>query len=180
MHCRTRHILLSVSLLFISGIHAEDSSLPAYQVVANQATLPILTPALEDRKVEKLILNNGLHVYLISDPGTEQSAAGIAVESGSWDDPKEYPGMAHFLEHMLFMGTGAYPQEFEYMQFIFDHGGKVNAYTASDRTVYMFSVNNDAFEPTFDRFSHFFIDPLLAQHCIARALHAVDQEHSKN
>jgi|SRR5579862_215377 len=180
MHCRTRHILLSVSLLFISGIHAEDSSLPAYQVVANQATLPILTPALEDRKVEKLILNNGLHVYLISDPGTEQSAAGIAVESGSWDDPKEYPGMAHFLEHMLFMGTGAYPQEFEYMQFIFDHGGKVNAYTASDRTVYMFSVNNDAFEPTFDRFSHFFIDPLLAQHCIARELHAVDQEHSKN
>ena len=88
--------------------------------------------------------------------------------------------MAHFLEHMLFMGTAAYPNEFEYMQFINDHGGSVNAFTASDRTVYMFSVNNDAFDESLDRFSHFFIDPLLSPNCIERELHAVDQEHSKN
>ncbi len=88
--------------------------------------------------------------------------------------------MAHFLEHMLFMGTGAYPNEFEYMQYINDHGGSVNAFTASDRTVYMFSVNNDAFEESLDRFSHFFIDPLFSPNCINRELHAVDQEHSKN
>ena len=151
-----------------------------YQIVEDRATLPILTPALENRSVEKLILQNGLHVYLVHDPGIEQSAAALCVEVGSWDDPKEYPGMAHFLEHMLFMGTAAYPQEFEYMQFITDHGGKVNAFTAPDKTVYMFSVNHDAFEPTLDRFSHFFIDPLLSPSCIARELHAVDQEHAKN
>jgi insulysin len=81
---------------------------------------------------------------------------------------------------MLFMGTEAYPNEFEYMQYINDHGGSVNAYTASDRTVYMFSVNNDGYEEALDRFSHFFIDPLLSPNCINRELHAVDQEHSKN
>ena len=135
---------------------------------------------MEGRKIEKLVLDNGLQVYLISDPGAEQSAAGVAVEAGSWEDPKEYPGMAHFLEHMLFMGTEAYPNEFEYMQFINDHGGSVNAFTASDRTVYMFSVNNDAFDESLDRFSHFFIDPLFSPNCINRELHAVDQEHSKN
>ena len=160
--------------------HAELTKESAYRVVSDKNKLPILTPALAERKIEKLVLNNGLQVYLISDPGADQSAAGVAVECGAWNDPKEYPGMAHFLEHMLFMGTATYPKEFEYMQFIFDHGGKVNAYTASDRTVYMFSINNDDFSAAFDRFSHFFLDPLLSTSCINRELHAVDQEHSKN
>ena len=169
---------LSLLLLCALPLTAKEDN--AYTIVENRATLPILNPALEGRKVEKLVLDNGLQIYLISDPGADQSAAGVAVGAGSWEDPKEYPGMAHFLEHMLFMGTGAYPNEFEYMQFINDHGGSVNAFTASDRTVYMFSVNNDAFDESLDRFSHFFIDPLFSPNCINRELHAVDQEHSKN
>jgi len=60
---------------------------------------------------------------LISDPGADQSAAALSVEVGSWQDPKEYPGMAHFCEHMLFMGNKSLSSEFEYMQFIADHGG---------------------------------------------------------
>ncbi|MEN9343871.1 MAG: hypothetical protein RLZZ453_658 [Chlamydiota bacterium] len=165
-------ILASFALL---SLHADS-----YQIVYNEAALPILTPSLEGRVTEKLILSNGVRVYLISDPGIDQSAAAVAVEVGSWNDPKEYPGTAHFLEHMLFMGTKAYPNENEYFQFIQDRGGAVNAFTASDRTVYMLSVNNDAFEEALDRFSHFFIDPLLSTNCINRELNAVDQEHAKN
>ncbi len=171
------------SLLFLTvSAYSEDAGaqMGGYRVLKDQATLPILNPALEGRAVEKLVLDNGLQVLLISDPGADQSAAGVAVDAGSWEDPKEYPGMAHFLEHMLFMGTQAYPNEFEYMQFISDHGGGVNAFTASDRTVYMFSVNNDAYDEALDRFSHFFIDPLFSPNCINRELHAVDQEHAKN
>jgi insulysin len=173
---------LTLLLLAALPLSSEEmiATSTSYRIIEDKATLPILNPALEGRKVEKLILQNGLQVYLISDPGADQSAAGVAVDAGSWEDPKEYPGMAHFLEHMLFMGTGAYPNEFEYMQFINDHGGSVNAFTASDRTVYMFSVNNDAYEESLDRFSHFFIDPLFSPNCINRELHAVDQEHSKN
>lgn len=170
--------LLLACALCISAKENKPST--SYQIIEDKATLPILSPSLEGRKVEKLLLENGLQAYLISDPGADQSAAGVAVDAGSWEDPKEYPGMAHFLEHMLFMGTGAYPSEFEYMQFIGDHGGKVNAFTASDRTVYMFSVNNDAYDEALDRFSHFFIDPLFSPNCIERELHAVDQEHAKN
>lgn len=176
-------MLLQVAL-FLSVLPLSSDETPvqqhAFQVIEDRATLPILNPALEGRRVEKLLLDNGLQAILISDPGADQSAAGLAVEAGAWEDPKEYPGMAHFLEHMLFMGTAAYPKEFEYMQFITDHGGKVNAFTASDRTVYMFSINNDAYEEALDRFSHFFIDPLLSPDCINRELHAVDQEHAKN
>lgn len=151
-----------------------------YTTVTDASTLEILNPTLSERKTAKVRLANGLSVYLVSDPHLKQSAAALAVGVGSWNDPKEYPGMAHFLEHMLFMGNAAYPKEFEYMQYVNEGGGKVNAYTASDRTVYMFSINNELFEGAIDRFSHFFIDPLFLPSCINRELLAVDQEHAKN
>ena len=159
---------------------SETVSPNEYELVRDLADLPILNPSLGERKTAKLRLKNGLEICLISDPGVDQSAAALAVEAGSWNDPKEYPGIAHFLEHMLFMGNAAYPEEFEYMQYITDNGGKVNAYTATERTVYMFSINNAAFVGALDRFSHFFIDPLFSPSSIGRELHAVDQEHSKN
>ncbi len=153
---------------------------PSYERIEDKNTLKILTPTLSERKTAKIRLSNGLQAYLISDPDVHESAAALAVEAGSWEDPKEYPGMAHFLEHMLFMGTAAYPKENEYMQYINDNGGKPNAYTAPDRTVYIFSINNEAFKGAFDRFSHFFVDPLFNPSSIGRELHAVDQEHAKN
>ena len=44
-------------------------------------------------------------------------------------------GIAHFLEHMLFMGTEKYPDENEYSKFLAAHGGSSNAYTAAEDTV---------------------------------------------
>ena len=171
----------SLALLLLCGcLLLQADPTPSYSLVEDQIQLEIATPTLAGRQIAKLRLSNGLEAYLISDPGVSQSAAALAVQVGSWNDPEEYPGMAHFLEHMLFMGNEAYPQEFEYMQYINESGGKINAYTASDRTVYMFSVNNDRFKGALDRFSHFFIDPLFLPSCIGRELHAVDQEHAKN
>jgi insulysin len=151
----------------------------------NQSTHTILqdlsTPsACLNRKTEKVILENGLQIYLISDPFVKQSAAAVVVETGLWDDPKEYPGMAHFVEHLLFMGTKTYPKESEYTQFIEDHGGVKNAFTTTDKTVYAFSVHHEAYAQALDRFSHFFIDPLFSTSCISRELHAVKEEHAKN
>lgn len=179
----TKYKLLCSLIAFSSLIYAgpsHEKGSPAYEVVEDRTLVKILTPSLSKREVAKLQLKNGMKVYLVSDPGIDQSASAVSVAAGAWHDPKEYPGMAHFLEHMLFMGTKAYPNESEYMQFIGDNGGKVNAFTASDRTVYMFSVNNEAFEGALDRFSHFFIDPLFSTSSINRELHAVDQEHAKN
>ena len=168
--------IILASLFVVTSIFAA----PAYERIEDKNTLKILTPALAERKTAKIRLSNGLQAYLISDPGVHESAAALAVEAGSWQDPKEYPGMAHFLEHMLFMGTAAYPKENEYAQYIQDNGGQLNAYTAPDRTVYIFSINNEAFKGALDRFSHFFIDPLFLPNAIGRELHAIDQEHAKN
>ncbi len=169
-----------LSYTFCGNILISDEIATSFTNVENQVRYPLLTPTLQERQTAKIELANGLQVYLISDPGIDQSAASMSVEAGSWQDSDEYPGTAHFLEHMLFMGNAAYPDESEYMQYIQDHGGLVNAFTASDRTVYMFSINNDAFVGALDRFSHFFIDPLFNPACIQRELLAVDQENSKN
>ena len=79
--------------------------LASYQEIPDASELPLLNPDLKERKTAKLRLQNGLEILLISDPGIDQSSASMAVSAGSWDDPAEYPGMAHFCEHMLFLGT---------------------------------------------------------------------------
>lgn len=152
----------------------------AYEIINDTSKVEILTPSFKARKTAKIKLDNGLEVYIISDPLLKESGAALSVEVGSWNDPVEYPGMAHFLEHMLFMGTKAYPDEAEYSSFIQSHGGAMNAYTASDKTVYSFTINPQDFEGALDRFSHFFIDPLFSRNSISRELHNVDQEHAKN
>ena len=72
---------------------------------------------------------------------------------GHFDDPEEIPGLAHFLEHMLFMGTEKYPDEGDYGNFLKSHGGVYNAYTASELTNYFFQVDSAYFLDTLDRYS---------------------------
>ena len=157
---------------FVTLITAEN----AYQEIEERDVLPILTPFLEKQEVSRIRLNNGLKAYIISNPNAEKSGAALIVEAGSMNDPKEYPGLAHFLEHMLFLGTEKYPKESEFREFVKQNGGIENAYTAADSTMYLFSVNNNAFVEGIDRLAQFFISPLLQMSQINREAYSIDQE----
>jgi insulysin len=170
------HILISATTLLMSTL----SPMNFFHTIPDQSNLPYLNPDLADRKTLKLVLDNGLSVLLISDPAADQSAASVSVGAGSWSDPVEYPGMAHFCEHMLFMGTKKYPSENDFFTAISDYAGTTNAFTAPNRTVYMFAAQTTGFLNLLDRFAHFFIDPLFNPGGIAREMHAVDQEFAKN
>lgn len=85
----------------------------------------------DEREYRYLQLPNGLRVTVISDPTTDKSAAAVSVEVGSFADPEELPGLAHFLEHLLFLGSVPYPGENQYSEFLAEHGGYSNAYTAA-------------------------------------------------
>lgn len=147
-----------------------------YIKIQDTSDLPILSADLKERVTEKIELANGLGVLLISDPKADMSSACVCVEAGSWCDPKEYPGMAHFCEHMLFMGTEKYPDTNDFFATLSNFQGTANAYTASNKTVYMFASQEKGFLSLLDRFSHFFIDPLFDPSNISREMHAVDQE----
>ena len=64
-------------------------------------------------------------------------AVAMAVGTGSFDEEKEDPhGLAHLLEHMLFMGSTKFPIENTYDEHISKHGGFSNAFTETEHTVY--------------------------------------------
>ena len=85
----------------------------------------------DQKQYRQITLSNKLSVLLISDPTTEKSAASLAVNVGHFDDPQASQGLAHLLEHMLFLGTKNYPDPDEYQTFINNHGGQNNALTSS-------------------------------------------------
>ena len=63
----------------------------------------------DSRAYRLIALENGMEVMLVSDPSAEKSAAALSIGVGAASDPEDYPGMAHYLEHMLFMGSGSFP-----------------------------------------------------------------------
>lgn len=142
--------------------------------------LKIQKPDIDQREYDFLTLENELQVLLVSDPATDFSAASMNVGVGHFHDPEDVPGIAHFLEHMLFLGTKKYPDESSYQTFIQKHGGGTNAYTDMQNTNYYFSVSKDHLEGALDRFSQFFIAPLLNEEVTDREMKAVHSEHQKN
>ena len=138
------------------------------------------SPSNETRKFESGILNNNIKYVLVEDENINNSYVSVCVNVGSFNNPKEYQGLAHFLEHMLFLGSKKYPDEDYYADKISKNGGSSNAYTSQLETVYYFNVLNNNLVEILDIFSRFFIDPLFNENSVLREINAVDSEHKKN
>ncbi|MQL76025.1 hypothetical protein Taro_008407 [Colocasia esculenta] len=110
---------------------------------------------------------------------TKKAAAAMCVGMGSFSDPLEAQGLAHFLEHMLFMGSSEYPDENEYDSYLSKHGGSSNAYTETEYTCYHFEVNREHLKGALQRFSQFFISPLVKSEAMEREVLAVDSEFNQ-
>ena len=50
--------------------------------------------------------------------GDRMAAASLCVKVGSFSDPADIPGLAHFLEHMVFMGSKNFPEENAFDEFL--------------------------------------------------------------
>lgn len=151
-------------------------------------TLTFFTQAADDitkspndkRQFAHTTLANGLKLLVISDPEVQRAAAAVDVYVGSSAEPDSFPGLAHFLEHMLFLGTDRYPDPDAYINYISDHGGNHNAFTAFDHTNYFFDIDPAYLHEGLQRFSRFFVAPTLAEKYVERERNAVDSEyHSK-
>ena len=140
------------------------------------AATPIIQSPLDAKQYRALELDNGLKVLLVSDPAADQAAASLDVPIGSGNDPDDWHGLAHFLEHMLFLGSKKYPDAGEYKKFIIDHGGRVNAYTSLFHTNYYFDISAEHLRAALDRFSRFFIDPTFDETFVERERAVVHSE----
>ena len=140
----------------------------------------IIKPLIDKKTYKHIILSNKLEVLLIYDETTDTSSAALTVGAGYYNDPIQYQGLAHFLEHMLFMGTQKYPKENYFNSYINKSGGNVNAQTIEESTTYFFEVLNEYFNQAIKIFSNFFVEPLLSEDGINREINAVHSEYEKN
>ena len=154
---------LILIIFFVSGqnLYSDDS---INKSPADKRTYNIFT------------LKNGIEVITVSDSNLVTSAATLSVGVGAFQDPENAQGIAHFLEHMLFMGSKKYPKPNEYMQFIQENGGDTNAFTAAEQTTYLFSINSSQFAPALDRLSSSLKDPLFDPTMVGKEINAVNSE----
>ncbi|WP_256260880.1 insulinase family protein [Shewanella sp. NIFS-20-20] len=142
------------------------------------ALIQINTSHHDNRQYGYLTLPNQLRVLLVADEQSSQAAASMAVNVGHFDDPAQRPGMAHFLEHMLFLGTDKFPDPAEYHHFINQHGGSNNAWTGTEHTNFFYSIHASQLEESLDRFSQFFIAPTFNCELVDRERQAIESEFS--
>ena len=135
---------------------------------------------LDKSEARKIVLDNQLKVYLLSDPDFNMSAASLSVRAGSLDNPDSRMGLAHFIEHMFKMGTKKYPDLDEFNTYLSSNGGNYNAYTARDHTNYQFQIFPHAMEGAMERFSDRFVSPLFPEQYVTKEVNAVNSEHQKN
>lgn len=128
------------------------------------------------KQYQAITLKNGLRVLLIQNSETSKSAAALAVNVGHFQDPEDRQGLAHFLEHMLFLGTKNFPDGSEYQKFINQYGGSHNAWTATEHTCFFFDINHQHFESALTRFSEFFTCPLLSEEFVIKERQNIDAE----
>ncbi len=160
--------LILLPILLSSACTSISSIMPKTNIIQSQN---------DKRQYQAFTLGNGLKVLIISDSETKKAAASLDVFVGSASDPEDRAGLAHFLEHMLFLGTEKYPDPDEYQTFSAQHGGSRNAFTAKEHTNYFFDIENASLEPMLDRFSQFFTAPLFNAEFVEREKNAVNSEY---
>ncbi|MCP4321635.1 MAG: peptidase M16, partial [Alteromonadales bacterium] len=128
--------LVFPTFLIASSNAKAESSMKSFEII----NTVIKQSPNDDRHYQVIRLSNDLEVLLISDPDLENSAVSLSVPVGSMHNPESQLGLAHYLEHMLFLGSERYPTINEYSKFMSQNGGYTNAYTSQESTVYGFEV----------------------------------------
>lgn len=107
------------------------------------------------------MLANGMRVTLRHAPDLARSAAVLRVAAASHDVPLAWPGLAHFLEHLFFLGTERFPAGQTLMAYVQRHGGQINARTAERTTEFFIELPPSAFAEGLDRLQDMISHPRL-------------------
>eukprot|EP00966_Prymnesium_polylepis_P196914 4563191-Prymnesium_polylepis.1 len=122
--------------LVVSSLLVAAALPPAHHALALSGASAVLRPSLQTFEIESsprdprsyrgMILPSGLRVLLASDPSAEKAAVAMDVRVGTLSDPRSLPGLAHFCEHMLFLGSEQFPEAGEFDRYVAAGGGSSN------------------------------------------------------
>lgn len=103
----------------------------------------------------------------------------VLVNVGSFSDPSEYQGLAHFVEHLVSMGSSKYPAENAFKDHIMYRGGIYNAVTTAEDTIFTMIVPEEQLDCCMDCFSAVFKAPLLRKESAIHVCDAIEMEFQK-
>lgn len=132
----------------------------------------------DNREIRGIILENKIKVVLISDKDINRSICTVGVGAGYLQDI--FPGTAHFLEHLVFMGSEKYPERNDYISYVQTCGGSYNALTSDNATMYFLELDTSFLKKGIEMLSWFFKKPLLDMKHINSEREIIDSEHNKN
>ena len=122
--------------------------------------------ALELRNAERHVLENGMTVILLEDRNFPVVSVQMLYKVGARNEITGKTGLAHFLEHMAFRATSAFPDT-EVVSRIYATGGEWHGYTWTDQTTYFATAPKNELNLLLDieaeRMRHLEIDPAFIE-----------------
>src|SRR5579863_9199181 len=125
--------------------------------------------------VRKEILSNGLVVITEPMEHVHSVSVGVWLRSGSRREPAELNGISHFIEHMVFKGTGRRTAE-DIAREVDRLGGMLDAFTAKEMVCFNSRVLGEHLPRVFDIIADMAVDPKFDNEDIAREQSVVLEE----
>ena len=110
--------------------------------------------------VTREVLGTGLRLITESMPHVRSVSIGVWLTRGSRHETAELGGIAHFVEHMLFKGTGTRSAE-DIAQSIDSIGGQLDAFTAKEYASYYIKVLDEHLPTAIDLLSDIVMNPRM-------------------
>jgi predicted Zn-dependent peptidase len=110
---------------------------------------------------------DGPRVITARVPGARSVAASVYVLAGSRTETQDDAGAAHFMEHLTFRGTAAYPSSKAISEAVEGCGGSFNAATDRESTVYWAKVPGRQAGRAVEVLGDLIVRPLLREDDIA-------------
>ncbi|MFZ5633928.1 MAG: M16 family metallopeptidase [Bacillota bacterium] len=125
--------------------------------------------------IKKVVLSNGIDLLTEDIPHVRSLAVGVWVNVGSRDESDQVAGISHFIEHMMFKGTGKRTAK-QIAEALDAVGGQLNAFTTKEYTCYYARVLDEHFELALDVLSDMLFNSKLAVPDIDRERNVILEE----
>jgi predicted Zn-dependent peptidase len=121
----------------------------------------------QDRNIRREVLPNGLTLITEEMDHIRSISIGIWIKTGSRDEDKEWNGISHFVEHMVFKGTKHRSAE-EIARQVDSIGGNIDAFTAKECVSFSMKVLDEHLPIAMDVLSDLVLNPVFDDQDITR------------
>lgn len=154
--------------------------------VAQAKVVVPLKSETDRREFRHIELENGLQVLLIEDEEEPKAAVAVSVRAGAYQDPDDWPGLAHVLLHTILLGDKqgergeSGESESESLQdWLHRHGGTVQPNMSGEYAHYQFDIAPTRLEPALMHLARQLVAPQVNAHTLERSRQAAHTAYLK-